>query len=60
MASHSWRRAHHRVLGWHASVLRRAVVVLVIEFVAMLLLLVRAPWELAVILGWDFGAAAFY
>ncbi len=59
MAAHSWRRAYHRVLGWHAPALRRAVVVLVIEFVATLLLLVHAPWELAVILGWDFGAAAF-
>jgi len=34
-------------------------VVLVIEFVATLLLLVYAPWQLAVVLGWDIGAAAF-
>ncbi len=59
MAAHLWRQAYHRLLGWHAPALRRAVVVLVIEFVATLLLLVYAPWELAVILGWDFGAAAF-
>jgi uncharacterized membrane protein len=59
MAAHSWRRAYHRVLGWHAPALRRTVVVLVIEFVATLLLLVYAPWQLAVILGWDVGAAAF-
>jgi uncharacterized membrane protein len=47
------------VLGWHAPALRRAAVVLVIELVATLLLLGPAPWELAVILGWDRGAAAF-
>ena len=59
MAVYAWRRAYHRVLGWHAPALRRAAVVLVIEVVATLLLLPYAPWELAVILGWDFGAAAF-
>jgi len=34
-------------------------VVLVIEVVATLVLLMYAPWELAVILGWDVGAALF-
>ena len=53
------RRAYHGLLGWHAPALRRTVVVLVIQSVATLLLLMYAPWELAVILGWDFGAAAF-
>jgi uncharacterized membrane protein len=59
MAAHVWRRAYHRVLGWHAPALRRAAVVLVIEVVATLVLLMYAPWELAVILGWDVGAALF-
>ena len=59
MAVCAWRWAYHRVLGWHAPALRRAAVVLVIEFVATLLLLPYAPWEWAVILGWAFGAAAF-
>jgi len=59
MAAHVWRRAYHRVLGWHAPALRRAAVVLVIEVVATLVLLMYAPWELAVILGWDVGAAVF-
>ena len=59
MAAHVWRRAYHRVLGWHAPALRRAAVVLAIELAATLLLLMYAPWELAVILGWDIGAAAF-
>ena len=59
MAAHVWRRAYHRVLGWHAPALRRAAVVLAIELVATLLLRMYAPWELAVILGWDIGAAAF-
>ena len=39
--------------------MRRAAVVLVIEVVATLVLLTYAPWELAVILGWDVGAAVF-
>lgn len=59
MAAQLWRRAYHRLLGWHAPALRRAVVVLVIELVATLFLLVHAPWELAVILGWDLGQRRF-
>jgi uncharacterized membrane protein len=59
MAAHVWRRAYHRVLGWHAPALRRVAVVLVVEVVATLVLLAYAPWELAMILGSDVGAAAF-
>ena len=59
MAAHSWRRAYHLVLGWHTPALRRAVSVLVIEFVATLLLLVHAPWELAVILVGTLGPQPF-
>jgi uncharacterized membrane protein len=47
------------VLGWHASALRRAIVVLTIVLLATAAFLAYAPWELAVILGWDVGAAAF-
>ena len=53
------RTLYHRVLGWHAPALRRAVTVLVVGLAAALALLPFAPWELAVVAGWDAAAATF-
>jgi uncharacterized membrane protein len=55
----SLRRTYHQTIGWHAPALRRAVVVLVVAFISTVALLAYMPWELAVILGWDVGAATF-
>jgi uncharacterized membrane protein len=59
MAAHSMRDAYHRLLGWRAPALRRAIVVLIVGLVATFVLLPYVPWELAAILGWDVGAATF-
>jgi uncharacterized membrane protein len=50
---------YHRSLGWHAPALRRAVIVAVIGLIAALVLARFAPWELAVVGGWNAAAAAF-
>ncbi len=50
---------YHRLLGWHAPSLRRAVTVLVVGLAATLALLAIAPWALAVVAGWDAAATAF-
>jgi uncharacterized membrane protein len=59
MPGYSWRRAYHRTLGRDAPALRRSIVVLIVGFLVTSALLGHAPWELAVILGWDVGAATF-
>jgi uncharacterized membrane protein len=48
---------YHRILGWHAPELRRAVVVLAIGLAVAGGLSSFAPWPLAAVGGWD--AAAF-
>jgi uncharacterized membrane protein len=53
------RTLYHRVLGWHAPALRRAVVVLVAGLTVAVALLAYTPWELAVVAGWDAAAIAF-
>lgn len=53
------RTLYHRVLGWHAPALRRAVIVLVVGLATALALLPFAPWELAVVAGWDAAAGTF-
>jgi len=50
---------YHRSLGWHAPDLRRAVIVAAIGLIAALVLVRFAPWELAVIGGWNAAAATF-
>lgn len=50
---------YHRMLGWHAPAMRRAVTVLVVGLAATLSLLPYTPWELAVVAGWDVAATTF-
>jgi uncharacterized membrane protein len=50
---------YHRLLGWHAPSLRRAVTVLAVGVAATLALLPFTPWELAVVAGWDAAATTF-
>jgi uncharacterized membrane protein len=59
VAVRRWRLAYHRVLGWEAQALRRAIAVLTVGLLATLILLTAVRWELAVILGWDVGATTF-
>jgi uncharacterized membrane protein len=44
---------YHRLVGWHAPAMRRLAIAASIGMAAGLLLLVVAPWPLALILGWD-------
>lgn len=53
------RSLYQRYLGWHAPAMRRAVSVLVVGLAAAIAVLACAPWELAMVAGWDAAAAAF-
>jgi uncharacterized membrane protein len=46
-------------MGWHASSMRRAVLVACIGLLVALMLVWFVSWELAVIAGWDAAALAF-
>jgi uncharacterized membrane protein len=46
-------------MGWHASSMRRAVLVACIGLLVVLVLVWLVSWELAVIAGWDAAASAF-
>ena len=46
-------------MGWHASSMRRAVLVACIGLLVALMLVWFVSWELAVIAGWDAAAFAF-
>ena len=48
-----------RWLGWHAPALRRAVTVLGVGVAVAVVLAQRAPWELAILCGWDAAATTF-
>lgn len=50
---------YHRWMGWHATAMRRAAVVVVIGLVVTVLLLGLLPWGLAVVGGWDAAALTF-
>lgn len=50
---------YHRWLGWHAPAMRRAVAVLAIGLTTAAILFAFAPWELAVLGGWDAAAFTF-
>ena len=50
---------YHRWMGWHASSMRRAVVVTCIGLLVALVLVWLVTWELAVIAGWDAAAFTF-
>jgi len=50
---------YHRWLGWHAPSIRRAGVVAVVGLIVAAALLRVAPWELAVVGGWDAAAFTF-
>jgi uncharacterized membrane protein len=50
---------YHQYMGWHAPALRRAAIVVVIGVIVGLVLLRFAPWQLAVIGGWDSAAVVF-
>jgi uncharacterized membrane protein len=50
---------YHRWLGWYAPAMRRAVVVSSIGLFVVVVLLWFAPWEMAVVAGWDAAALTF-
>ena len=50
---------YHRWMGWHASSMRRAVVVTCIGLLVALVLVWLVTWELAVIAGWVAAAFTF-
>jgi uncharacterized membrane protein len=50
---------YHRWMGWHASSMRRAVVVTCIGLLVAVVLVWLVSWELAVIAGWDAAAFTF-
>ena len=50
---------YHRWAGWHAPAMRRAVVVACIGLAVGLVLMRFAPWQLAVVAGWDAAALTF-
>ncbi len=50
---------YHRSLGWHAPALRRTIIVALLGLIVVLVLVQMAPWELAVIGGWDAAALTF-
>jgi uncharacterized membrane protein len=50
---------YHRWMGWHASALRRVLIVASIGLTVGLLLLRFTPWELALIVGWDAAALSY-
>jgi len=50
---------YHRWLGWHALALRRAIIVASIGLIVALGLVRLAPWEVAVVVGWDAAALTF-
>jgi uncharacterized membrane protein len=50
---------YHRSLGWHAPALRRTTIVAILGLIVVLVLVQMAPWELAVIGGWDAAALTF-
>jgi uncharacterized membrane protein len=50
---------YHRWLGWHASALRRTVIVFGIGLIAAVVLLPFVAWELALVAGWDAAALTF-
>lgn len=50
---------YHRLLGWHAPALRRAIIVSAIGLIVGLMLHRFLAWELAVIGGWDAAAVTF-
>jgi uncharacterized membrane protein len=50
---------YHRWMGWHASSMRRAVVVTCIGLLVVVVLVWLVSWELAVIAGWDAAAFTF-
>jgi uncharacterized membrane protein len=53
------RTVYHRLLGWHAHAMRRALTIIAVGVVVTLVLLAFVPWELAAILGWDAAATTF-
>jgi uncharacterized membrane protein len=50
---------YHRMLGWHAPAMRRAAIVGTAGLAVGLALLWLAPWQMAVIGGWNATALAF-
>ena len=50
---------YHRWMGWHASSMRRAVIVACLGLLVALVLVWLLSWELAVIAGWDAAAFTF-
>jgi uncharacterized membrane protein len=53
------RTLYHRTVGWHAVAMRRAVIVGSLGLLAALVVLLLAPWQLAITVGWDVSALAF-
>lgn len=50
---------YHRAVGWRAPPLRRLALVTLLGVLVTVVLLAWVPWELAILGGWDVGAATF-
>jgi uncharacterized membrane protein len=53
------RTMYHRLLGWHAPSLRRFLVVATIGLAVAIAVQPFAPWQLALLNGWDAATASF-
>src|ERR1700754_1481381 len=51
---------YHRMLGWHAPAIRRALIVVILwAVIAAALAATPIDWELSVIAGWDAASLVF-
>jgi uncharacterized membrane protein len=50
---------YHRLLGWHASAMRRTIIVGSSGLIVAGVLLWFVPWGMALVAGWDVAALAF-
>ena len=50
---------YHRLLGWHAPAMRRAITAFVIGLIVAVVLLPFVTWALALTAGWDAAALTF-
>jgi uncharacterized membrane protein len=51
--------AYHRLIGWHAPAIRRALITGGLGCVTAIAALRALDWELSVVTGWDVGAVAY-
>jgi uncharacterized membrane protein len=53
------RTPYHRMIGWHAPQLRRAVIVLGIGLIIAVAFVSFVDWQLAILAGWDAASLTF-